>query len=59
MYVILFVQLKLVVKVSKETVLSLCRLFCLFKSRCNESLDPLGKKVLQTEKHVLADNKKW
>ena len=56
LYVLLCVKLKLVVKVSKEPVFSLCHFFCLHKSRCNESLDPLGKKVLKTEKHVLTGN---
>ena len=44
MYVMLFMQLKLVIIFYQETVLSLCHLFCVFKSRCNETLDPLGKK---------------
>ena len=44
MYVMLFMQLKLVIKFYNETVLSLCCLFCVFKSRGNETLDPLGNK---------------
>ena len=44
MYVMLFMKLKLIIIFNQETVLSLCHLLCVLKSRCNETLDPLGKK---------------